>query len=152
MSCGWLSLFYIFCCQIYLFPWSHCRQIIQRWFVEQELYWHKLLLLDDLQFLSVSLSLSLSLYVKTILISVTCLAPSVVWKTLQTIQPCCWYRSNQGGIFWFSLGARLPLLLPWNLQDPTKFLLQFTCFWHKFYMKIFLYFLSNAGILPVTTQ
>ena len=56
------------------------------------------------------------------------------------------HNIDQGGIFPGSQGARLPR----NLQAPTKSWQQFTLFWCEFDFKVFLYFLSNEGILPIT--
>ena len=42
------------------------------------------------------------------------------------------HTRDQGGILAGSLGARLPR----NLQTHTKFLQQFTLFWHKFDLKV----------------
>ena len=53
---------------------------------------------------------------------------------------------TQGGILAGSQGARLPR----NLQTHTKFLQKFTLFLHEFDFKVFPYFLSNEGILPIT--
>ena len=53
---------------------------------------------------------------------------------------------KQGGIFPGNQGARFPR----NLQAHTKFLQQFTLFWREFDFKVYQYFLSNEGILPIT--
>ena len=53
---------------------------------------------------------------------------------------------DQGGIFQGNQGARFPR----NLQAHTKFLLQFTLFCREFDIKIFLYFLLNEEILPIS--
>ena len=45
----------------------------------------------------------------------------------------------QGGIFSGEPGSR-----------PTKFLQQFTLFWREFDFKVYQYFLSNEGFLPIT--
>ena len=49
-------------------------------------------------------------------------------------------------IFPGSQGATLPR----NLQAHMKFLQQFTLFWREFDFKVYQYFLSNEGILPIT--
>ena len=62
----------------------------------------------------------------------------------------CVYISSdslvQGGIFPGSQGARLPQ----NFLAHTKLLQQFTLFLPKVNFTVFLYILSNEGILPIT--
>ena len=53
---------------------------------------------------------------------------------------------QQGGIFPGNQGPRFPR----NLRAHTKFLQQFTLFWREFDFKVYQYFLSNEGILPIT--
>ena len=53
---------------------------------------------------------------------------------------------KQGGILAGNRGARLPR----NFQTHTKSLQQITLFWPEFYFMVFLYILSNEGILPIT--
>ena len=53
--------------------------------------------------------------------------------------------AKQGGKFPGSQGARLPR----NIQAHTKFFQEFTLFWREFDFKVFPYFLSNEGILPI---
>ena len=55
-------------------------------------------------------------------------------------------RLSQGGILAGNQGARFPR----NLQAHTKFWQKFTLFWREFDFKVFPYFLSNEGILPIT--
>ena len=59
-----------------------------------------------------------------------------------------WFKEDghrQGGILAGNQGARLPR----NFQAHTKFLQKFTLFWREFDFKLFPYFLSSEGILPI---
>ena len=55
--------------------------------------------------------------------------------------------STQGGILAGSQGDRLPQ----NLQTHTRFWQKSTLFWHECDFKVFPYFLSSEGILPINT-
>ena len=84
-----------------------------------------------------------------------CLPPNVIyhWRSSST-EGCLplkvvFHRRSSFTTLWLRPGCQ-GARLPWNLQAHTKFLQQFTLFWCEFDFKVFLYFLSNKGILPIT--